>query len=307
MALAVSDATAWGNSTTASGAAATAFGLNTTANDDRATAWGLSTQADGAAATSWGANTVASRNNATAFGLRSEANDNETTAWGTDTRAGNGGGTVGGNNATAWGINTVAGGTASTAWGFACQATGTRATAWGRNTNATAVNSTAFGSNITVNGLNSVGISLGGGPHTLADANTMAIMGGEVGINTVSPGFDLDVDGDINYSGTLTNLSDARLKENLAPISGALAAIGQLTGYTYTWKEDAPDGRSHPEGTDMGVIAQEVEKLYPEAVRTDENGWKSVDYNRLTPVLIEAIKERSLAPKERPASKPGGA
>ena len=47
-----------------------------------------------------------------------------------------------------------------------------------------------------------------------------------------------------------------------------------------------------PEGEQIGVIAQEVEKVLPQTVLTPEDGYKSVDYSRFTPILIEAIKEQ---------------
>ena len=81
--------------------------------------------------------------------------------------------------------------------------------------------------------------------------------------------------------------SDLRLKENVQPITGALGKINSLSGNTYTWKEDS--GR---EGDDTGVIAQEVQALgLPGLVTERENGNLAVDYQKLVPVLIQAVKE----------------
>jgi len=77
-------------------------------------------------------------------------------------------------------------------------------------------------------------------------------------------------------------LSDAMFKTNIKPIDNALEQIMKLRGVSFTWKTT---GKS-----DVGVIAQEVEKVYPEVVNTASNGIKSVDYGHLVGPLIEAIK-----------------
>ena len=84
--------------------------------------------------------------------------------------------------------------------------------------------------------------------------------------------------------------SDLRLKDNVKPIENALDKINSLSGNTYTWKEDS--GR---EGDDTGVIAQEVQALgLPGLVTERENGNLAVDYQKLVPVLIQAVKELSV-------------
>jgi len=86
--------------------------------------------------------------------------------------------------------------------------------------------------------------------------------------------------------------SDERLKENLEPIGSAVDKVQQLTGYTYNW---IPMEGVHVYGDmkDVGVIAQEVEKVLPELVSDRENGYKAVKYEKLTAILIEAVKELS--------------
>ena len=79
--------------------------------------------------------------------------------------------------------------------------------------------------------------------------------------------------------------SDARLKDDIQPINDALSSVLQLQGKTYRWKED-----HHKQ--DIGLIAQEVEQVFPELVDQDANGFKAIAYSRLTAVLIEAIKEQ---------------
>ena len=69
----------------------------------------------------------------------------------------------------------------------------------------------------------------------------------------------------------------------------ATAKIRQLRGVTWEWREEAPAEAKQQPG--MGVIAQDVERVFPQLVETDEQGYKRVDYNGLIAPLIEAVKE----------------
>ena len=112
-----------------------------------------------------------------------------------------------------------------------------------------------------------------------------------VGIGQVpATGVELDVLGDIEYTGTITDVSDRRLKENIAPLNkhGALIdKLQKIDTYSFTMKDD-DEGK-----TEFGVMAQELEKIFPELVRTaeDEMGTKSVNYTGLIAPMIEATKE----------------
>jgi len=90
--------------------------------------------------------------------------------------------------------------------------------------------------------------------------------------------------------------SDERLKENIVTLDGALDKVKAMRGVTFDWKELSEEDRktihSH-EGHDLGVIAQEVQAQYPELVHQRDHGYLSVDYVKLTAVLIEAVKELS--------------
>jgi hypothetical protein len=90
--------------------------------------------------------------------------------------------------------------------------------------------------------------------------------------------------------------SDERLKANKVLLTQALDKVNQLGGYEFDWIPMV--GIHENEGHDIGVIAQEVEKLFPEIVTTRDNGYKAVKYEKLTAVLIEAIKELSNEVKE---------
>ena len=83
--------------------------------------------------------------------------------------------------------------------------------------------------------------------------------------------------------------SDLALKENVSTLDNPLAKVMQIRGTEYDWKE----GNKNYQGHDIGVIAQEVEKVLPEAVSTKPDGTKGVHYNKLIPLLIEAVKDLS--------------
>ena len=87
--------------------------------------------------------------------------------------------------------------------------------------------------------------------------------------------------------------SDIRLKENIQSIPNALDKVTQISGNTYDWKAGFESIHSHT-GHDVGVIAQEIEKVLPEVVTDRETGYKAVQYEKIVPLLIEAIKELSV-------------
>ena len=85
--------------------------------------------------------------------------------------------------------------------------------------------------------------------------------------------------------------SDKRFKENLTPIKGSLDKLTSISGYEFDW---IPNDKHHAYGDrhDVGVIAQEVEKVLPEVVQTRDSGFKAVKYEKMIPLLIEGIKEQ---------------
>jgi hypothetical protein len=108
---------------------------------------------------------------------------------------------------------------------------------------------------------------------------------GSVGIGTTNPTEKLEVDGNILASGNITAYSDETLKDNIQTISNALDKVSQLRGVEF----DRNDIGGNPH--QIGVIAQEVEKIISEVVTTHNDGIKSVAYGNLVALLIEAIKE----------------
>jgi len=83
--------------------------------------------------------------------------------------------------------------------------------------------------------------------------------------------------------------SDQRLKDNVTPIANGLDKVLQITGVEFDWNEDAYE---HLAGHDVGVIAQNIESVLPEVVATRPDGYKAVRYEKMVPLLIEAIKDQ---------------
>lgn len=103
------------------------------------------------------------------------------------------------------------------------------------------------------------------------------------------------INGAITATGDITafHSSDERLKYNITPIKGALDKINQIGGYEFDWND-----KSEHTGHDVGVIAQEIEKVLPELVVDRDTGYKAVRYDKIVALLINAIKEQQLQIQE---------
>jgi hypothetical protein len=118
---------------------------------------------------------------------------------------------------------------------------------------------------------------------------------GNMGINTLDPdnGHRLDVKGIIRCSDW--EPSDIRLKKHIKNINQAIEQIDELNGIYFKWDKKLPNEATPDSSSDkkqIGLIAQEVEKVLPQLVSTaSADGYKSIDYGRLNAVLLEAIKE----------------
>lgn len=112
---------------------------------------------------------------------------------------------------------------------------------------------------------------------------------GRVGIGTTDPAVKLQVgnsgDGTLARANSWSTFSDERLKKNFQPIPDALEKILSLNGYYYQWKSGEDQSRQ------VGVKAQEIEKVFPEVVSEGTDGIKSVSYSNLIAPVIEAIKQ----------------
>ena len=155
---------------------------------------------------------------------------------------------------------------------------------------------TYIGGSLTVDGtLNCSTVQLGNIKLAQTDDNTIdtssgdlklsAVSGSKVAINTIT-----QINADLNVTGDITAFytSDQRLKDNVVAIEDPLVKVLSISGNTYTWNE-----KSGKEGNDVGVIAQEILEVLPEAVVTRDNGYLAVDYHKIVPLLVEAIKELS--------------
>ncbi len=106
----------------------------------------------------------------------------------------------------------------------------------------------------------------------------------QVGIGKTDPSVALDVVGDINFTGTLTDVSDRRQKDNLTPLENSLEGVLALQGYSFTMKGDGSSA------VEYGLIAQEVETAFPELVITKSDGLKTLNYLGMIAPLVEATK-----------------
>lgn len=195
------------------------------------------------------------------------------------------------------GLDSVANNSVSFAAGQLVTASGYNSIAHGQEATASGGNSVVFGLGDAtgaypiVSGASSFGVFMGDQSGVdLSQTNTMALMGGRLGIGTVTPSVELEVTGDIEYTGTITDVSDRRLKDNIRPLDehgSMLDKLASVDTYSFTMKDDKA-GRA-----EFGVMAQELEGIFPELVRTaqDEMGTKSVNYVGLIAPMIEATKE----------------
>lgn len=119
---------------------------------------------------------------------------------------------------------------------------------------------------------------------------------GSVGIGTNNPSAKLDVAGTVKASAVDYN-SDARLKQNVTPITNADEILLQLNPVSYFWNESGKKKGGNAQ-LQYGLIAQEVEKVLPNIVNTDSESYKSVNYNELIPLLLKNAQEQDKKIKE---------
>ena len=86
--------------------------------------------------------------------------------------------------------------------------------------------------------------------------------------------------------------SDARFKKNVEDIDSPIENILKLRGVNFDWRADEFEDRQFDDGRQIGFIAQEIKEVLPEVVIEGVDGYYAVDYSRLTPILVEAIKEQ---------------
>jgi hypothetical protein len=205
-----------------------------------------------------------------ANGLYSTAIGFATAAMGNSTIAMGGGSSAYGDYAISLGYGNEASGNYSTSTGLTTRAKGFASSAAGMGT--TAKNSSAFvvGRYNDTTAVASL-LEVGNGTAETSRSNAMVVSS----------------NGYVWIQGYLTQASDARLKKNIAPLSNSLTSIQQLNGYTYKWRDEKRDSTMQ-----IGLLAQELQKVYPQLVKESSNGDLSVNYIGLIPVLLEGMKEQ---------------
>ena len=224
------------------------------------------------------------------FSMNAQVSTNDTnpsnynaSAMGTDT-------TASGWASTAMGAYSTASGLSSTAMGGNTTASGDHSTAMGRLTTASGSRSTAMGANTTasdyaslvVGQYNSSGSSVTNSATSFSTSNTAFVIGNGTDSSNKSDAFKVMFNGDTTVGGDITISSDARLKSNIVSLGSTLSKLLLIDGKSYE-----KDGKQR-----IGVLAQEIQEVFPELVIEDGNEMLAVNYQGLVPVLINALKEQ---------------
>jgi hypothetical protein len=182
------------------------------------------------------------------------------------------------------GQGTTASGDVSTTMGANTTASGNFSTAMGGGTTASDFGSTVIGQ------YNSSGSTVTNSATAYDADNTAFVIGNGTASNAKSDAFkvmfngDATVSNDLTVSGDIVVSSDARLKANIASLGSTIAKLLLIDGKSYTMKKDGKQK--------IGVLAQDVQKVFPELVSKDDNEMLAVNYQGLVPVLINALKEQ---------------
>ena len=137
----------------------------------------------------------------------------------------------------------------------------------------------------------------GGNGRALVDAGLNQSGVGATGlhINYANDFGQVNIDSDTYVSGKVYSngvalTSDSRYKTNIAPLENPLDAILNLRGVSYDWDRERWPAKNFSDTRQIGFVAQDLEKIFPELVFTDAQGYKSVNYVGVVPVLVEAVK-----------------
>jgi hypothetical protein len=241
---------------------ASAIGYYTTASGDGTLATGRDTKAIG----DW----------STAMGYKSESNGNNSIAMGNRSKAN-------GYTSLAMGYDAFANAQYSTAIGQYIEANGDHSTAMGRASYANDYSSFVIGY------YNLSGLTVTGSATQPNPANTAFVIGNGTYSNRsdafkVMANGDTTVSNDLTVGGDIVVSSDARLKANIMSLGSTLAKLLLIDGKRYTMKKNGKQK--------IGVLAQDIQKVFPELVTTDDKNMLAVNYQGLVPVLINALKEQ---------------
>ena len=238
-----------------------------------------------------GSYTKATANGAFASGKDTEATGDYSQALGYKAKAN-------GDKSFAIGHLTIANGVTSTAMGYWTEANGDYSTSTGGGTKANGVYSTAMGygsyasdySSLVIGHWNLSGSTVTGSATAANSANTLFVIGNGSQSWSKSDAFkvmangDTTVSNDLTVGGDIVVSSDARLKANIVSLGSTLAKLLLIDGKSYTMKKNGKQK--------IGVLAQDIQKVFPELVTTDDKDMLAVNYQGLVPVLINALKEQ---------------
>lgn len=169
----------------------------------------------------------------------------------------------------------------SVAIGSKTDAHGTASFAMGTNTKTTNNYSMAIGKDLTNNRPNSLVVGLG-----RTNNDYLFLVAGDASIDA----FTVNEQGICTSAGSFTQNSDRRLKTNITPLEKSLDKVMKLNGVTFNW--DKTVRPSAPTTLQYGFIAQEIEKVIPELVSEDSDGYKTINYIGVIPVLTQAMQEQ---------------
>ena len=234
--------------------------------------------------------TIASGDGTLATGRDSKAIGDWSTAMGYKSEAN-------GATSTAMGSRGKANGDFSTVMGYGSDANGDYSTAMGQYSVADGKSSTAMGygsiasdySSLVIGYFNLNGSTVTGSATQANSANTAFVIGNGTFSNRsdafkVMANGDTTVSNDLTVGGDIVVSSDARLKANIMSLGSTLAKLLLIDGKRYTMKKNGKQK--------IGVLAQDIQKVFPELVTTDDKDMLAVNYQGLVPVLINAIKEQ---------------
>lgn len=286
------------------------LGYKTEASGFASVALGYGTKASGSFSTAIGQSSIASSNSVSigyqtnSGGFYSVALGNSTGAFGNNSTALGYGGIAYGNSSIAMGYSTVSSGSYSSAIGYSTNAQGESSFAAGYLSEAIGTTSTTFGKYNYARGDYSTSLgfstyaqsyaSLVIGRHNLISGNISSwdsndpvfVIGNGTSNSSRSNALIVYKNGNATLSGTLTQLSDINLKSKITKIKFDKNTILGISGYNYYLEGNNFDNFT----MQTGLIAQEVQKLFPELVRKESNGYLSVNYLGFIPHLIEAYK-----------------
>ncbi len=276
-----------GANNTANGTYCIVGGFTNTATGTGAFVIGNNNNINGDATMATGSYNVCSNLGAVAFGSHNNSGGLRSFATGYYT-------TSSGSNSFSSGDNTIASGSNSIAGGYYTKANANGAISYGDNTIANGQYSITAGFYTTAESYASLVCGQfntleGGDANNWVETDPLFIAG-----NGTNAGFGrnnaliLYKNGNMEIAGALQQDSDERLKENIVKLDNILEKVLKINSVYYEFI----DKQTHPSGTHIGFIAQEIQPYFPELINSDSKGFLSVEYSNMTAVLLQAIKEQ---------------